>query len=213
MTSSCSSALAHLVVMDLEGCLVPEIWEQFAIKQNNESFAKTTADIPDYDELMEYRLGLLKKWGYKISQLQEVIETMDPLSGALEFINWIKSRIPFIILSDTFYEISAPLMKKLEYPTLFCHNLIINEEQEIVSYKLRTPDPKKKMVQSLQKNGFHVIAIGDSFNDVSMLHQADISFLFKAKEKIISTYPDIPRLDSYEELKKELNFILNGGSL
>ncbi len=199
--------LANLVVMDLEGCLIPEIWLEFAKQQNNEAFARTTADISSYTELMNYRIALLQKHRFKIQQVQEVVETMEPLTGAIEFLNWVRSHSQILILSDTFYELSAPLMKKLGHPTLFCHNLILNKKNEIISYKLRTRDPKKKMVRAMQKNGFYVIAIGDSFNDVSMIKQADKSFFFKAQEKVIGAHPNIPLLKDYDELKQELSSI------
>ena len=194
----------NIVTIDLEGCLVPEIWVEFAKETGIKDFEVTTAHIPKYEDLMKYRLKLLTQHGIRIQKIQEVISRMEPLPGAVEFLTWLRKNMQCIILSDTFYELANPLMQKLHYPSLFCHNLILNNDGTIKGYKLRVNNPKKKMVRSLQKNGFYVIAIGDSFNDTTMLKQADTAFFFRAKEKVLSYLTTIPNVEEYSELKKLL---------
>ncbi|MDD9895968.1 MAG: bifunctional phosphoserine phosphatase/homoserine phosphotransferase ThrH, partial [Gammaproteobacteria bacterium] len=163
----------------------------------------TTRYIPDYDELMQQRLGLLKKHKLGLPDIQEVIATMAPLEGALEFINWLKERFQLIILSDTFYEFSHPLMRQLDFPTLFCHRLVADETGAIVDYKLRQKDPKRQCVIAFHSLNFRVIAAGDSYNDTTMLSEADAGILFRAPENVLSEFPQFPAAESYTELRQE----------
>ena len=187
--------------MDLEGCLVPEIWLRLAAQTGIDDLKLTTRDIKDYDELMRYRLGVLDKHGIGMSQLREAIASIAPLEGALEYVRWVRERFPFLILSDTFYEFADPLMAQLERPTLLCHKLEIDAQDRLVGYHLRTTDGKAGAVRGLQENGFRVISIGDSYNDVTMLGQADQGILFHAPDNVIAEFPQFPACTNYEELK------------
>ena len=188
--------------MDLEGCLVPEIWIRLAAQTGIDELKLTTRDIKDYDELMRYRLGVLDKHRIGMSQLRTAIASIGPLEGALEYIRWVRERFPFIILSDTFYEFADPLMAQLERPTLLCHKLEVDSKDCIVNYHLRTVDGKAGAVRGLQANGFRVISIGDSYNAVTMLKQADQGILFHAPDNVIKEFPQFPSCTSYEELKQ-----------
>ena len=190
-----------LACLDLEGVLLPEIWIKFAEKTGIEELKLTTRDIPDYDELMQGRLSILKQKNLKIKDIQDVIATLSPLDGAVDFLNWLKSEFQVIILSDTFYQFAGPLMKQLAYPTLFCHNLIINDEGEIIDYKLRQPDQKTKAVKALQSLNLKVISAGDSYNDIGMLQQADGGILFCPPQKVIDEFPQFPVAKNYNEFK------------
>ena len=194
----------ELVCLDLEGVLIPEIWIAFAEKTGIEALKATTRDIPDYDVLMKQRLGILAEHGYGIYQIQEVIATLDPLPGAKEFIDWLNPRFQVIILSDTFYEFGMPLMKKLGYPTLFCHKLEVNEKGDITNYHLRQRDPKRQSVRAFQLLNYRVIAAGDSYNDTTMLTQAEAGILFKSPQNVIDEFPQFPAVHTYEELKQEI---------
>ncbi len=187
--------------MDLEGCLVPEIWIRLAAQTGIDELKLTTRDIKDYDELMSYRLGILDKHGIGMSQLRAAIASIGPLEGALEYTHWVRERFPFIILSDTFYEFADPLMAQLERPTLLCHKLEIDANDRIVGYRLRTVDGKAGAVRGLQENGFHVVSIGDSYNDVTMLKQADQGILFHAPDNVVQEFPQFPACTNYTELK------------
>lgn len=192
----------ELACLDLEGVLVPEIWIGFAEKTGIDELRATTRDIPDYDVLMKQRLTLLDQHGLGLSDIQEVIATMEPLPGAKDFIVWLKERFQLIILSDTFYEFSQPLMRQLDFPTLFCHRLITDESGRIVDYKLRQKDPKRQSVKALHDLNFRVIASGDSYNDTTMLEEADAGILFRAPANVIEEFPQYPAVDSYDELRQ-----------
>ena len=193
----------EIACLDLEGVLVPEIWIGFAEKTGIEELSATTRDIPDYDVLMRQRLAILDKHGLGLPDIQEVIATMAPMPGARDFILWIKERFQLIILSDTFYEFSQPLMRQLDFPTLFCHRLIANDAGKIVDYKLRQKDPKRHSVKALHSLNFRVIASGDSYNDTTMLEEADAGILFRAPANVIEEFPQYPAVETYEELRRE----------
>ena len=193
----------EIACLDLEGVLVPEIWIGFAEKTGIDELAATTRDIPDYDLLMKQRLAILDQHSLGLPDIQEVIATMAPMPGAKEFIDWLKERFQLIILSDTFYEFSQPLMRQLNFPTLFCHRLVADENGRIVDYKLRQKDPKRESVKALHGLNFRVIASGDSYNDTTMLEEADAGILFRAPANVIEEFPQYPAVASYEELKRE----------
>jgi len=190
-----------IACLDLEGVLLPEIWIKFAEKTGINELKMTTRNIPDYSELMQMRLKILKKNNLKIKDIQNVINTLSPLDGAQEFLSWLKSEFQVIILSDTFYEFSGPLMKQLDYPTLFCHQLVINKEGEIIDFQLRQKDQKTKAVKALQELNFKVISAGDSYNDTGMLKQADSGILFCPPESVIKEFPQYPIANNYKEFK------------
>ena len=193
----------ELACLDLEGVLIPEIWSGFAEKTGIDELRATTRDIPDYDELMRQRLQLLEEHQLGLHDIQEVIATMAPLEGAMEFTNWLKERFQLIILSDTFYEFSHPLMRQLNFPTLFCHRLVADDSGAIVDYKLRQKDPKRQCVIAFHGLNFRVIAAGDSYNDTTMLAEADEGILFRAPDNVIEEFSQFPSVTSYEELKLE----------
>ncbi|MEE3290165.1 MAG: bifunctional phosphoserine phosphatase/homoserine phosphotransferase ThrH [Pseudomonadota bacterium] len=193
----------ELACLDLEGVLIPEIWIGFAEKTGIDQLRATTRDIPDYDELMQQRLRLLQEHQLGLPDIQEVIASMAPLEGALEFTNWLKERFQLIILSDTFYEFSHPLMRQLNFPTLFCHRLVADDSGAIVDYKLRQKDPKRQCVIAFHGLNFRVIAAGDSYNDTTMLAEADEGILFRAPDNVIEEFSQFPSVTSYEELKLE----------
>jgi len=193
----------ELACLDLEGVLIPEIWIEFANKTGIEELKATTRDIPDYDVLMKQRLRILDEHGYKIQDIQEVIATLSPLEGAKEFIDWLRERFQVIILSDTFYEFSQPLMRQLGFPTLFCHRLITDKEGRITDYKLRQVDPKRQSIRSFQLLNYRCISAGDSYNDTTMLKQAEAGILFKSPQNVIDEFPQFPAVHTYEDLKKE----------
>ena len=190
-----------LACLDLEGVLLPEIWIKFAEKTGIEELKLTTRDIPDYDQLMMGRLAILKKHNLKLQDIQDVIEALSPLDGACDFLQWLKSEFQVIILSDTFYEFAQPLMKKLDYPTLFCHKLITDDAGSIVNYELRQSDQKTKAVKALQGLNFQVVSAGDSYNDTGMLQQADAGILFCPPEKVIQEFPQFPVTRNYNEFQ------------
>jgi phosphoserine/homoserine phosphotransferase len=191
----------ELACLDLEGVLVPEIWIAFAERTGIDELRATTRDIPDYDVLMKQRLGLLDQHNLKINDIQEVIATLSPLPGAIDFVDWLRERFQVIILSDTFYEFSEPLMRQLKWPTLFCHRLVTDETGRVVDYKLRQKDPKRASVQALHSLNYRVIAAGDSYNDTTMLGEADVGFLIHAPQNVIEEFPHFKSVDSLEELK------------
>lgn len=193
----------EIACLDLEGVLVPEIWIGFAEKTGIDELRATTRDIPDYDVLMRQRLALLDQHGLGLPDIQEVISTMTPMPGAKEFIDWLKERFQLIILSDTFYEFSQPLMRQLDFPTLFCHRLVADGSGRIVDYKLRQKDPKRQSVKALHALNFRVIASGDSYNDTTMLEEADAGILFRAPANVIEEFPQYPAVHSYEDLRRE----------
>ena len=193
----------ELACLDLEGVLIPEIWIAFAEKTGIEGLKKTTRDVPDYDELMTMRLGLLRENNLKIQDIQEVISTLTPLDGAKEFYLWLKSQFQVIILSDTFYDFARPLMAQLEFPTLFCHKLEIAANGEITNYLLRQPDQKRQAVKAFHGLNFRVIAAGDSYNDTTMLSEADKGILFSPPQNVIDEFPQFPVTNNYDELKAQ----------
>jgi phosphoserine / homoserine phosphotransferase len=191
----------ELACLDLEGVLVPEIWIAFSERTGIEELRATTRDIPDYNVLMKQRLGLLEQHGLKINDIQDVIATLEPLPGAIEFVDWMRERFQVIILSDTFYEFSQPLMRQLHWPTLFCHRLITDTAGRVVDYKLRQEDPKRASVQALHSLNYRVLAAGDSYNDTSMLAEADVGFLIHAPQNVIDEFPQFKSVESLAELK------------
>ncbi len=193
----------EIAALDLEGVLVPEIWIGFAEKTGIDELRATTRDIPDYDVLMRQRLDLLKQHKLGLPDIQEVIATMAPLEGAQEFVAWLKERFQVIILSDTFYEFSQPLMAQLGFPTLFCHRLIADDSGAIVDYKLRQKDPKRQCVKAFHSLNFRVIAAGDSYNDTTMLSEADAGILFHAPDNVIAEFPQFPAVHTYADLRAE----------
>ncbi len=193
-----------IVCSDLEGVFVPEVWINVAEKTGIPELRRTTRDEPDYDKLMHYRMKILDEHGLKLHDIQEVIAQIRPLPGALEFIEWVKERTPLIVVSDTFIQFADPLMKQLGRPTLFCHTLVMDETNRITGYQLRQPDPKRRTVEALQSLKYQVIAMGDSYNDISMLQQADRGILFRPPEKVISDYPMLPVCFDYEDVKRAL---------
>ena len=193
----------ELACLDLEGVLIPEIWIAFAEKTGIEELRATTRDIPDYDVLMKQRLGLLDQHGLTIDDIQQVIATLEPLPGAADFLNWLRERFQVIILSDTFYEFSQPLMRQLGWPTLLCHRLITDEQGRVVDYKLRQTDPKRASVKALHSLNYRVVAAGDSYNDTTMLSEADAGILFHAPQNVIDEFPQFPSVQTFEELRAE----------
>ena len=183
----------------MEGVLTPEIWIAVAEKTKIPELRRTTRDEPDYDKLMHYRIDILDRHGIKLSQIQEVIGTLRPLPGGKEFLDELRSLVQVIILSDTFEQFAAPLMKQLNWPTLFCHQLVV-ENDHIVDYKLRVPDQKKKAVAAFKSLNYHVVAAGDSFNDTGMLSEANTGFLIHAPENVIREFPQFPSVHSHAEL-------------
>ena len=193
-----------LICSDLEGVFIPEIWINVAEKTGIDELKLTTRDIQDYDVLMKKRLSFLKKHNLKINDITSVIEKMDPLPGAFNFLSWLKSKAPVIIVSDTFYEFAGPLMEKLDWPALFCHSLKIENNGIISDYKLRQKDAKRKTVMALKQLKYKIIAFGDSYNDISMLKEADTGFLFNPPLNVIKDFPEFKTTYNYEELKKAI---------
>jgi len=192
----------HVACLDLEGVLVPEIWINVAERTGIEALRITTRDEPDYDKLMRYRLGILAKHGLRLADIQKVIATMAPLPGAGEFLAWLRERSPVLILSDTFYEFAAPLMRQLGQPTLFCHRLGVDAEDRVVDYHIRLPDQKRRTVEALHQLAFRVIAAGDSYNDTAMLGAADFGILFRPPDNVIAEFPQFPVTRGYDELRR-----------
>ena len=194
----------EIVCLDLEGVLIPEIWIGVAERTGVESLKATTRDIPDYDQLMKQRLRIMDTHKLGISDVKEVIGSLEPLDGAISFLENLRKDFQVIILSDTFYEFAEPFMMKLSLPTLFCHNLEINQNGRIIDYHLRLKDHKRKAVESLKNLNFTVYAAGDSYNDTSMLEAADRGILFKAPDNVKNEFPQFPFVDSYKLLRQEI---------
>lgn len=198
----------YLTCLDLEGVLVPEIWIAFANASGIPELKKTTRDEPDYDKLMNYRLNILNEHGLGLKEIQDVIATIDPMEGAKEFLDELRATCQTIIISDTFSQFAAPLMKKLGMPTIFCNELIVGEDGKITGYKMRCEKSKYTTVRALQSCGCETIASGDSYNDLGMIKASKAGFLFKAPASIIADNPDVPAYETYDELlaaiKKEL---------
>lgn len=198
-----------IVCLDLEGVLVPEIWIAFAQESGIPELKKTTRDEPDYDKLMRWRIGVLKEHGLGLKQIQDTIAGIDPLPGAKEFLDELRSITQVLILSDTFSQFAAPLMKKLGWPTIFCNSLEVAENGEITGFKMRCEQSKLTTVKALQSIGFSTIASGDSYNDLGMIKAGKAGFLFKSTDKIIADNPDIPAYETYEELLKAIKNTLD----
>ncbi|WP_028305215.1 bifunctional phosphoserine phosphatase/homoserine phosphotransferase ThrH [Oceanospirillum maris] len=193
----------ELACLDLEGVLIPEIWIAFAEKTGIEELKATTRDIPDYDVLMKQRLRILDENGLKLPDIQAVIAELSPLEGAQEFVDWLRERFQLVILSDTFYEFAAPLMAQLGFPTLLCHKLEVDEDGRITDYTLRQRDPKRQSVRAFQLLNYRVIAAGDSYNDTTMLAQAEQGILFHAPDNVIAEFPQFPAVHTYDDLKDQ----------
>ena len=198
-----------IVCLDLEGVLVPEIWIAFAQESGIPELKKTTRDDPDYDKLMRWRIGVLKEHGLGLKQIQETIAKIDPLPGAKEFLDELRSITQVVIVSDTFSQFATPLMKKLGWPTIFCNTLEVAENGEITGFKMRCEQSKLTTVRALQSIGFDTIASGDSYNDLGMIKAGRKGFLFKSTDKIIADNPDIPAYETYEELMAAIKRTLN----
>ena len=190
-----------IVCLDLEGVLIPEIWIAFAEKTGIEELKATTRDIPDYNVLMTQRLDILKANGLRLNDIQEVVSTLSPMEGAREFLDSLREAYQVVILSDTFYEFAKPLMVKLNQPTLFCHKLVIDGEGSVADYKLRQEDPKRISVKAIHNLNFKVFAAGDSYNDTTMLSEADAGFLFRAPDNVIEEFPQYRVTNDYNELR------------
>lgn len=200
----------YIICSDLEGVFVPEIWVNVALQTGIEELKLTTRDVSDYNVLMAGRLRILREHKITLRDLQQVIAKLRPLPGALEFIEWVKSRTQLIIVSDTFTEFADPLLKQLGRPTLFCHNLTTDSEGNIISYNLRQEDSKRKVTESLQNLNYKVIAIGDSYNDISMLRKADKGILYNPPQNVIDEHGDLMIVKSYNDLKKAISGIISG---
>ena len=193
----------EIACLDLEGVLVPEIWIAFAQMTGIEELKATTRDIADYDVLMKQRLRLLDAHGLGLAEIQAVIADLQPLQGAAAFLDWMKERFQVVILSDTFYEFSQPLMRQLGWPTLLCHRLVVDGAGKVAGYKLRQKDAKRQCVKAFRELNFRVIAAGDSYNDTAMLEEADAGILFRAPDNVIAEFPQYPAVDRYDVLRQE----------
>ena len=190
----------NIVCLDMEGVLVPEIWIAFAEASGIPELKRTTRDEPDYDKLMRWRLGILKEHGLGLREIQDTISRIDPMDGAKEFLDELRSFTQVIIISDTFKEFAAPLMKKLGYPTLFCNELEVAGDGAITGYKMRIQNSKLSTVKGLQSIGFQTIASGDSFNDLGMIRASKAGFLFRSTDEIKAANPDVPAVETYDQL-------------
>jgi phosphoserine/homoserine phosphotransferase len=193
----------EIACLDLEGVLIPEVWINFAERTGIDALRATTRDIPDYDVLMRQRLGILAEHGLGLGDIQEVIGGMAPLEGGREMLEWLEERFQVIILSDTFYEFAEPFMRQLGWPTLFCHRLETDAKGMIVDYHLRQVDPKRQSVRALQLLNYRCIATGDSYNDTTMLAQAEAGILFKPPQNVIDEFPQFPVATDYDALQAE----------
>ena len=199
----------NVVCLDLEGVLVPEIWIAFAEASGIPELRRTTRDEPDYDKLMKWRIGILKEHGLGLKEIQETIAKIDPMPGAKEFLDELRSMTQVIIISDTFSQFAGPLMKKLGWPTIFCNELIIGENGEITGFKMRCEQSKLTTVKALQSIGFETIASGDSHNDLGMILASKAGFLFKSTEQIKADHPELPAYETYEELMAAIKKAIN----
>lgn len=193
--------MTHIACLDLEGVLIPEIWIGIAEHTGIEGLQLTTRDVPDYDVLMKQRLALLAQHDLRIENIAKVIETIQPLPGALEFLHWLRERYQVIIVSDTYYEFATPVLRRLGWPTLFCNSLDVDSDGRIVNYRVRQPDPKRQAVAALHALKFRVIAAGDSYNDLGMLTEADVGILFRPPAAINAKYPQLPVTRTYDDLR------------
>ena len=190
----------NIVCLDLEGVLVPEIWIAFAKASGIPELKRTTRDEPDYDKLMNWRLGILKEHGLGLKEIQETIATIDPIPGAKEFLDELRKTTQVIIISDTFTQFAAPLMEKLGWPTIFCNSLEVAENGEITGFKMRIENSKYTTVKALQSIGYETIASGDSYNDLAMIQASKAGFLFRSTEQIQKDHPELPAFERYEDL-------------
>ena len=191
----------NIACLDFEGVLIPEIWLGLAETTGIEELKITTREISDYDELMKLRLDIMRRHGLKFADIRKAAENLDPLPGASEFLQWLRAEYQVAIISDTFYELAAPFIEKLDYPMILCHRLIVNESGEITDYKLRQPDPKRCSVKAFKSLEYNVVATGDSYNDISMLSEADYGIFFCPPDNVIEDFPDIDVARNYQELK------------
>jgi phosphoserine/homoserine phosphotransferase len=198
----------NFLCSDLEGVFIPEVWINVAEKTGIPELRRTTRDEPDYGKLMRFRMALLREKGLKLKDIQDVIATIRPLEGAVELIDWIRQHVPMVIVSDTFIQFADPLIAQLNRPTLFCNELIIDGEGFIADFALRQHDQKRKVVQALQNLNYTVIAMGDSYNDTSMLAQAEYGILFRPPENVTRDFPQFPVANDYEGLKEIISSIL-----
>jgi len=198
----------NIVCLDMEGVLVPEIWIAFAKESGITELKRTTRDEPDYDKLMKWRIAVLKEHGYKLEDVQNVIARLEPLEGAKEFLDKLRELTQVIILSDTFTQFAMPLMKKLGWPTLFCNELVVAEDGEIIGHKMRCEKSKYTTVRALQSMGFDTIAAGDSFNDLGMIQASKAGFLFRSTDQIKKDYPQYPAYESYDDLLEAIKGVL-----
>lgn len=198
-----------IVCLDLEGVLVPEIWIAFSKESGIPELKKTTRDEPDYDKLMKWRLGILKEHGLGLKEIQDTIAKIEPLPGAREFLDELRSLTQVIIISDTFTQFAKPLMEKLGWPTIFCNSLEVADNGEITGFKMRIENSKYTTVKALQSIGYDTIASGDSYNDLAMIQASKAGFLFKSTEKIKADYPELPAFETYEELLAAIKEHLN----
>ncbi len=189
----------NIVCLDLEGVLVPEIWIAFAEASGIPELKRTTRDEPDYNKLMNWRLGILKEHGLGLKEIQETIATIDPMPGAKEFLDELRATTQVIIISDTFTQFATPLMKKLGYPTIFCNSLEVAESGEITGFKMRIENSKLTTVKALQSIGYETIAAGDSYNDLGMILASKAGFLFRSTEKIKADHPELPAFEEYSD--------------
>lgn len=190
----------NICCLDLEGVLVPEIWIAFAEASGIPELRRTTRDEPDYDKLMAWRIGILEEHGLGLPQIQDVIATIEPLPGAREFLDELRSTCQVIIVSDTFEEFAKPLMEKLGWPTIFCNSLVVGDDGMVTGFKMRCPETKLTTVRGLQAMGFETVASGDSYNDLGMIHASKAGFLFRSTDKIKADNPDTPAFEEYDEL-------------
>ena len=197
-----------IVCLDLEGVLVPEIWIAFSEASGIPELRRTTRDEPDYDKLMRWRLGILRDHGLGLREIQDVISAIEPLPGALEFLDALRERTQVVIISDTFTQFAKPLMKKLGWPTLLCNALEVGEDGAITGYRMRCKDSKLTTVRALQSAGFHTIASGDSFNDLQMIKAGKAGFLFRTTEQIKKDHPEIPAFEEFDDLLEAITAVL-----
>jgi phosphoserine/homoserine phosphotransferase len=200
----------YITCLDLEGVLVPEIWIAFSEASGIPELRRTTRDEPDYDKLMKYRLAILKEHGLGLKEIQETIAKIDPMPGAKEFLDELRSICQVIIISDTFAQFAGPLMKKLGYPTIFCNSLEVAEDGAITGYRMRCPQSKLTTVKALQSIGFETIASGDSHNDLGMILNSKAGFLFRSTDQIKADYPQLPAFEEYDELLAAIKDVLKG---
>ncbi len=198
----------YITCLDLEGVLVPEIWIAFSEKTGIPELRRTTRDEPDYDKLMNFRLGILKEHGLGLKEIQDTIATLDPLPGAKEFLDELRSRTQVLILSDTFEQFAAPLMKKLGMPTILCNTLEVADNGEITGYRMRCDKSKLTTVKALQSIGYETIASGDSFNDLGMIQASKAGFLFRTTDQLKKDYPQYPAFEEYDELLNAITDVM-----